>query len=112
MSTLRDSLQSPHWRSLYTWGSESPQSKYYSKTSYNDGGFVPLVIDANQQTSTQMQRGGKYVYSIGAVSPSLQQRNVMGEINGCVDHTHDPNYCTRHIGEVASTMSGSLYQRL
>ena len=95
--SLRDYLRSNHWNSLYTWGSQSPQAKFYANPDYDEGGFYPMQVDSSSRTATNVVRAGANSYDMGITAPHLNKGDNLYNLNLCVDLTNDPNYCAQRI---------------
>lgn len=99
MSRVRDFMYNPQWRATYKFGLDEPNNSYYGHWNYDDGGFLPIFIDSNNEYSIRMNRhcSGVCPYDTGIVTPDQQTVHNRWALENCADKTAAPVQCARAV---------------
>lgn len=95
---MQDFMGNRHWRNMYIWAIEDPQKNTYDKYKYDDGGFTPINIDANDTYAVQMKRAGAtHIYNMSVIGNQDYPPQKQIDLQDCVEIIQSPYSCANAI---------------
>jgi hypothetical protein len=100
---VSDYFENPTWRTLYVLAQKGyfagkGDDNRYSKQNYNEGGYSPLFIMANDRYTVQLNRhNSQSPYDSGIIYKGPGSTRHHEKLETCVDSRNNPYLCARTI---------------